>query len=421
MRERIGGLLFIGVIYFILDLFTYFGLKPLFEGRWLRVYQVIYWLGSLFTYYSLYRLLQTLEAGSLFRDTSYNFYLGIFVTVLVSKLVFLAVLTIQDIGRIVVGMISYISEFVGSGKLVDGASHTPGRRNFMRLLAAGVASIPLTTMLYGITKGKYRYTVNTVKLSFKDLPKAFDGFKIVQISDIHSGSLDSIEEVSKGVALANAQNPDLVLFTGDLVNSSKSEIIPFIDTFKKLKGNYGQFAVLGNHDYYGVPRNGGEAAQEGYWQDFFAKYEQMNWQLLNNENVRIEKDGEYLQLLGVENWGAGPWFPKRGDLDRCLVNCKEEDFCVLMSHDPTHWDEKVLPHKKHIHLTLSGHTHGMQFGINLPNFKWSPAQYRYPRWMGLYEEKDQYLYVNRGFGFLAFPGRVGMWPEITVLELTREV
>jgi len=394
MRERVGGLIFIGFLYFLLDLFTYFGLKPLFEGRWLRVYQIIYWVISLFTYYSLFRLVKTMETGSLFRDTSYNFYLGIFVTALVTKLVFLLILFLQDIGRMVVGMISYVSELLGGDQLVKGGM--PSRRNFMRLIAAGVASIPLTTMLYGITKGKYRYTVNKVQLSFKDLPKAFDGFRIVQISDIHSGSLDSIEEVTRGVEMVNAQNPDLVLFTGDL-------------------------AVLGNHDYYGVPRHGGEVAQRGYWQDFFAKYEQMNWRLLNNENFRIEKEGDYLQLLGVENWGAGPWFPKRGDLNRCLTNCKEDDFCVLMSHDPTHWDEKVLPHKKHIHLTLSGHTHGMQFGINLPNFKWSPAQYRYPRWMGLYQEKGQYLYVNRGFGFLAFPGRVGMWPEITVIELAREV
>lgn len=420
MRERIGGLLFIGFIYFLLDLFTYFGLKPLFVGKWLRPYQIIYWLTSLFTYYSLYKLVQTMEAGSLFRDTSYNFYLGVFITALVSKLVFLIALSVQDIGRLGIGLGRWVSASLNSGKILDESSFIPARRNFMRLAAAGLASIPFTTMLYGITKGKYRYTVNKVQLSFKDLPKAFEGFKIVQISDIHAGSLDSIEEVTRGVQMVNEQDPDLVLFTGDLVNSSKSEVNPFIDTFKQLKGKHGQFAVLGNHDYYGVPRSGGEAAQQGYWKDFFAKYEQMNWQLLNNESKRIEKDGEYLQLLGVENWGAGPWFPKRGDLDQCLTHCQDDDFCVLMSHDPTHWDHKVIDHKKHIHLTLSGHTHGMQFGINLPNFKWSPAQYRYPRWMGLYEEAGQYLYVNRGFGFLAFPGRVGMWPEITVLELTKE-
>ena len=410
----------LGALYLLLDIYTYFGLKSLFIGKYLRVYQLLYALTSLFVFYSFYQIYQTLQSGNFFRDASYNFYLGIVVTAIVSKLVFIIALFLQDGGRVLVGIGSYFSNLLGVQEVAEGSNFIPKRRRFMTLLAAGVASIPLTTMLYGITKGKYRYTVNKVKVAFKDLPKAFEGFKIVQISDIHSGSFDSISEVARGVAMVNEQNPDLVLFTGDLVNSSKDEIDPYIDVFKKLKGKFGQFAVLGNHDYYGVPRTGKESDVQAYWSDFFSKFKAMNLQLLNNESRRIEKDGSYLQLLGVENWGASRYFPKRGDLDKSLMNCADDDFCVLMSHDPSHWDEKVLSHKKHIHLTLSGHTHGMQFGVNLPNFKWSPVQYRYPRWMGLYKEAGQYLYVNRGFGFLAFPGRVGMWPEITVLELTRE-
>ncbi|MEN0047965.1 MAG: metallophosphoesterase, partial [Bacteroidota bacterium] len=269
-------------------------------------------------------------------------------------------------------------------------------------------------MLYGITKGKYRYTVNKVKLNFPDLPKAFDGFKIVQISDIHSGSFDDVDKVAEGVAMVNEQAADLLLFTGDLVNSDKDEINPYIDIFKKLEAKEGKYAVLGNHDYYGAPKNDSEL--DAYWKDFFSKYEQMGFRLMNNENTRIERDGEQIRLLGVENWGAPP-FPQIGDLDKALNNVQEDEFCVLMSHDPTHWEHRVLPNKKKIHLTLSGHTHGMQFGINLPGLKWSPVQYRYKRWIGLYEEAKQYLYINRGFGFLAFPGRVGMWPEITVIEL----
>ena len=420
MRSRLNSVVVIGLFYLLLDIYTYFGLKSLFHGTGLRIYQVIYFLTSLFVYYSFFKIYQTIQAGNFFRDASYNFYLGIVVTAIVSKLVFIAMLFIQDGGRALVGAGKYVGNLLGISELAEGSTYIPTRRRFMTLAAAGIASIPLATMLYGITKGKYKYTVTKVKVAFKDLPPAFEGFKIAQISDIHAGSLDSIEEVTRGVEMVNAQNPDLILFTGDMVNSSKEEVNPFIPVFKKLQAKYGQYAVLGNHDYYGVPRNGDQRMVQNYWNDFFSKFKEMGFQLLNNQSTRIEKDGEYLQLLGVENWGGGPWFPKEGDLDKSLTNCADDDFCVLMSHDPSHWDAKVLPHKKHIHLTLSGHTHGMQFGINLPNFKWSPVKYRYPRWMGLYKEQGQYLYVNRGFGFLAFPGRVGMWPEITVLELTRE-
>jgi len=217
--------------------------------------------------------------------------------------------------------------------------------------------------------------------------------------------------------MINDQNPDLILFTGDLVNSDKDEIDPYIEIFEKLRAKYGKFAILGNHDYYGLPDD--HAEEKIYWADFFIKYEKMGFQLLANENAHIQIQEDRLQILGVENWGASHYFPKNGNLDYALEGVPEDDFCILLSHDPTHWSEKVLDHKRHIPLTLSGHTHGFQFGISVPGFKWSPAQYRYPHWLGLYEEKDQKLYVNRGFGFLGFPGRIGMWPEITVIELAK--
>ena len=417
MQSRITTFLFIGAFYLFIDMLTYFDLKLLFSDKWLRPFQFLYLLSSLYVFYSFYCLYQTIQTASLFRDASYNFYLGIIVTAVVSKVVFLSALLLQDGGRWLFGGVKYLADVLNIHSQPVGEPFLPQRRKFMTALAAGVASIPLFGILYGITKGKYKYTVNKVTLNFPDLPAAFDGFKVVQLSDIHAGSLDSLEEVARGVKMVNDQNPDLVVFTGDLVNSNKDEVNPFMPIFKDLKAKYGKYAVLGNHDYYGVPRSGNTADIQNYWQDFFSKYETMGFQLLNNEGSKLEKEGDYLQILGVENWGAGRWFPKRGDLDQTLVNCDKDDFCLLLSHDPTHWDEKVLAHPKHIHLTLSGHTHGMQFGINMPGFKWSPAQYRYPRWMGLYKEKDQYLYVNRGFGFLAFPGRVGMWPEITVIEL----
>jgi len=417
MRERLAGILIMFAFYLFLDAYTYFGLKSLFTNqRNIRTFQAVYLLSSIFVIFSFYQMYVGLNSGSFFRSASANFYLGIFFTAIVGKMVFVGLMMLQDGGRVFYALFDSISGS-SSGENISG-KYLPSRRKFLTLAAAGLAAIPFSGMLYGITRGKYRYTINRVKLSFKDLPTAFNGFKIVQISDIHAGSLDSPDDVQRGVQMINDELPDAIMFTGDLVNSQKKEVDPFIDIFAELKAKHGKFAVLGNHDYYGAPRDSREDKTDEYWKDFFSKYEAMGFNLLNNDSVNIEKQGEQISILGVENWGAGRWFPKLGDLDKALTKSRKDNFCVLMSHDPTHWDEKVIPHQKHIHLTLSGHTHGFQFGINMPGFKWSPAQYRYERWMGLYEKAEQYLYVNRGFGFLGFPGRVGMWPEITVIELT---
>ena len=421
MRSRLNGFYIICGIYFLLDIYTYFGLKSLFaKSASLRIYQVVYILSSLFIYFSFYKVYLAFTGGKFFSSASANIYLGFVFTAIVSKLVFSVFLLPQDAIRLLMGVGTFFKQLVTGQSPVPDTPYFPERRRMLTLGATVLAAIPFSTMLYGITKGKYRYTVNNVKLAFKDLPAAFEGFKIVQISDIHAGSFDSKAGVEKGVNMVNAQNPDIIVFTGDMVNSSKDEVNPYIDIFNKLSAKHGKFACLGNHDYYGVPRNAPQKEVSDYWADFYKKFEQMGFQLLNNEHAKIEKNGERICVLGVENWGAGRWFPKRGDIDQCLKNVADDDFCMLLSHDPTHWDEKVIPHSKNIHLTFSGHTHGFQFGLNLPGFKWSPAQYRYPRWMGLYKEAGQYLYVNRGFGFLSFPGRVGMWPEITVVELTKD-
>ncbi len=349
----------------------------------------------------------------MFSGTAVNFYLGMFLTAFVTKLIFAVLLLFQDLPRMLYGGGKYLGSFFNTD--IQGP-FIPSRRKILTGIAAGIATIPFATMLYGVTKGKYRYELEKIKVKFNNLPSAFEGYKIVQISDIHAGSLDNKEEVMKGVKLINDLKPDLVLFTGDLVNSSKDEVDPYIDIFNKIEAKDGKFAVLGNHDYYGL-YDLSEEEKPAYWDDFFSKYSRLGFNLLNNSNATIHKGKEMIRVVGVENWGAGRWFPKEGDLDMALENVEEDDFCILLSHDPTHWDEKVLAHKKHIDLTLSGHTHGFQFGIKMPGFSWSPAQYRYKRWMGLHEEKNQKLYVNKGFGFLAFPGRVGMWPEITLLEL----
>jgi predicted MPP superfamily phosphohydrolase len=270
-------------------------------------------------------------------------------------------------------------------------------------------------MIYGVTKGKYNFQVNKVRLGFDNLPSAFDGFRVVHISDIHSGSFTGKEGVVEGVELVNRQNADLICFTGDLVNNDSKEIEPFIEDFKQLKSKHGVYSTLGNHDYGDYKSWDSQEAKQQNMELLFEYQAEMGFRLLNNDHVRIERGGQRILLCGVENWGNRP-FPQRGDLDLALKGAEPDDFQILMSHDPTHWDKKVLDHPFHFDLTLAGHTHGMQFGVEIPGFKWSPIKYIYPQWAGLYEKSSQLLYVNRGFGFLGFPGRVGIWPEITVFE-----
>ncbi len=322
-------------------------------------------------------------------------------------------LAVDDVVRILNFGFQIFSKWLGYTPAAD----FDERRKFIVKVGLGLASIPFASMLYGITKGKYNYKIKNVTLKFPNLPKAFEGFRLVQISDIHSGSFDSIEDVKRGVEMINKENADVVFFTGDLVNNDAREIEPYIDTFKSLKSEYGTFSILGNHDYGDYKKWGSSAEKKENFELLEANQKKMNFKLLKNEHVSLKRGGDEIKVLGVENWGKPP-FVKHGDLDKALEGVDSDAFKILLSHDPSHWDAKVLSNKTKIDLTLSGHTHGMQFGVDIPGFKWSPVKYKYPRWSGLYEEAKQYLYVNKGFGFLGFPGRVGMWPEITVIELT---
>lgn len=414
MQDRSFIFFLLAGFMFILELYSYSGLRSTFlNTRFLKVLPYLYISQALFVVFAMFALYQGMKGGAIVRNSSVNFWLGVVLTSLFTKLFYATFLLLHDGGRILAGGFNYVTSLFNEN---EASGFIPERRQFFNSLGLVFAAVPFVSLIYGMSKGKYKYTVKNIQLAFKDLPKAFDGFKIVQISDIHSGSFDNAEAVSHGINMINEQQADLFLFTGDLINSEKDEINPYIDVFSKIHAKHGKYAVLGNHDYYGF-YNTGQDRIESYWSDFMSKFKKMDFQLLNNENTQITKEGENIRLVGVENWGAGRFFPKHGDLNLALNGVHKDDFTILMSHDPSHWDHHVLPHDKHVHLTLSGHTHGMQFGIDIPGFKWSPVKYRYPRWMGLYTEKDQHLYVNRGFGFLAFPGRVGMWPEITVIEL----
>jgi predicted MPP superfamily phosphohydrolase len=289
-------------------------------------------------------------------------------------------------------------------------------------LALGIAAIPFASVLYGITIGRYKFQVYKHVLEFEDLPHAFDGFTFTQLSDIHAGSFDNKEKLEYAVDLINSQDSDLLLFTGDIVNSIADEMLPWSDVFRKLrKHTYGNYSILGNHDYGEYVKWNTEEERLANFKGICDISPEIGFHLLRNECVRIEKGGESIVVVGVENWGADPRFMKYGDLDKATQGVSTADFKILMTHDPSHWDAQVLDHPKNFQLTLAGHTHGFQFGIEIPGvIKWSPVQYIYKQWAGLYEKMGKYIYVNRGFGYHAYQGRTGIWPEITVIELRRK-
>lgn len=290
------------------------------------------------------------------------------------------------------------------------------RSAFLNWLGLGVSSTLFFSLLYGFGN-KYKYQLMHKKVTIKNLPAAFKGFKIVHISDIHSGSLKEALAVQKGIDLIQKQNPDLILFTGDLVNDRATEMQEWTAVFGQLSAPKGVFSTLGNHDYGDYVQWPTLQAKEANLQALKEVHASMGWKLLMNEHVSIEHAGAQIKLVGIENWGAKARFPKYGQMDKAMLGVDPKEVIILMSHDPSHWEAQVISEYPQVDLMLSGHTHGMQFGLENPYFKWSPVQWVYKQWAGLYEQGNQKLYVNRGFGFLGYPGRVGILPEITLLEL----
>lgn len=399
----------ISILFFLIfQWYSYQAIKTFTSNRWILFAYflfVIMVVGNLI-FYTL--ILDRSTAN----EPKLMYAIGFFLSLFVFQILVTIFLMGEDIFRIPQGIYAYFS------KIPDQNQFLPQRRKLISQIAVGLAAIPFTSLLYGMFRGKYNFKVLTYELEYDDLPEAFEGFKITQISDIHSGSFDNAKKVQYGVDLVNAQGSDVVFFTGDLVNNKAEEILPWIETFKKINAKHGVYSVLGNHDYGDYMRWESSEAKKKNMQDLEKAQKQMGWDLLLNQSRFIEKDGQRIAVIGVENWGSG--FKQVGDLNKALADVSEKDFKILMSHDPSHWEAEVLPHPFKIHLTLSGHTHGMQFGIEIPGWiKWSPVKWRYKQWAGVYQESDQHLNVNRGFGYLAYPGRVGIWPEVTVITLTK--
>ncbi len=340
-----------------------------------------------------------------------NYTTVIFIGAFLSKAVVVLFLLADDLRRLVLWISAYFSKTQG-GAAEGGIS----RSVFLSWLGIAVGGGLMSTFLWGFSN-KYNYQVKNIKLKFPNLPKAFAGLKVVQISDVHSGSFNNRKAVMHGINTIMDQKADLILFTGDIVNNQTDELIPYKDAFANLKAPLGVYSVLGNHDYGDYKQWASPGDKISNLERLKNIQREMGWNLLMNEHVVFEREGEKIALIGVENWGAKARFPKYGKLDQAYAGTENYPFKILMSHDPSHWDAQIRTEYSDIDLTLSGHTHGMQFGVEVPGFKWSPVQYVYKQWAGLYEEANQKLYVNRGYGFIGYPGRVGILPEITVFEL----
>jgi len=339
---------------------------------------------------------------------------------LTAKLVVVLPLLLEDVGRLARWGLQAASESGAISPDRSAGNEPISRSQFMSRLALGLGAVPLLALVWGMLKGKTDYRVRRVTLTYANLPARFDGFKILQISDLHTGSfLGNPEPLRRAVALINQQRADLIVMTGDLVNDRAPEVEPHIDALAGIESDLPKFSILGNHDYGDyVPWPSREAKAENL-QRLAQNHARIGWRLLLDEAHVIRRGADELAVIGVQNWSSHPNFPKHGRLAPAHAASGAAPFKLLLSHDPSHWQAQVLPEFPDIDLTLSGHTHGMQFGVNLPGLKWSPVQYSYPQWAGLYARGRQRLYVNVGLGYLGFPGRVGFLPEITVLELRR--
>ena len=397
------------VIIAVLELYAFQAIKTVTKVKWIQIaYLVVSISAVIFIFYQFSKFDRTVGQTQMTMVT-----IGVLLLVLVPKVVITFFMMLEDVLRLLIGTKNYFANYDKE------VTFMPERRQFVSRVALGIAAIPFLSLIYGMTIGKYNFKVIKQTLFFPDLPDAFDGFTITQISDVHSGSFDSPEKISYAIDLINEQNSDLLLFTGDIVNTHASEMHPWIETFSKIQNHeFGKYSILGNHDYGEYVDWSSDEAKNKNFEDIKDLHRQIDFKLLLNENIKIKKGADEIAVVGVENWGVK--FEKVGDLNKASENLQKEDFKILMSHDPSHWEAEVKNHPKHFHLTLSGHTHGFQFGIEIPGFfKWSPVEYVYKQWAGLYEDLGRYIYVNRGFGFHAYPGRVGIMPEITVIELKK--
>jgi predicted MPP superfamily phosphohydrolase len=423
MNKMMWRSVVIVLVILLVDLYVFQGVKLVTNGLSSMARKIVYTLFWTITAYSLFVVILNMFIDFQLWPKQLKVYsIAFILTTYISKLFVVLFLLLDDIIRVIRWIAGYCfkNEPVGGvPKDLDVQGIT--RLDFLTKIGLLMGAIPFFTLIYGMVRGPYRYEIRKMTLSFKNLPKAFSGLKVLQISDIHIGSFDGVKQIERAIGLINNQRADVILFTGDLVNDRASETEGYIDFLKQIQAPLGVYSVLGNHDYgdyYKWPNHEAKAANLKELKNI---QKDLGWNLLMNEHVILERGAAKIAFIGIENWSNLGHFPKYGKMKEAMKGLPEEvPFKILLSHDPTHWEAQVLKEYPEIDLALAGHTHGMQFGIEIPGFKWSPAQYVYKQWAGLYQKGQQFLYVNRGFGFLGYPGRVGIMPEITVIELTHQ-
>jgi len=412
--------LILTLLILVIDFYVFQAFKFAFRNTTEQSQKIINYVYWSFTAFSLLILMATLVYDFQLWPKAFRTYASAFIFVMmISKLFVVIFLLTDDVFRVFKWA---FVKFFGTPALVstpgaDVAENSITRSDFLIKTGLVLASIPFFSLLWGMAKGAYDYQVKIVKLKLPNLPKVFEGYRIVQISDIHTGSFVDTEPLKKAVKMINDLNPDILFFTGDLVNNRHEEAIPHFPQLSLLKAKHGVYSILGNHDYGDYVQWNSELEKRKNLNDLIQVHKDLGWDILLDEHRIIEHEGDSITLIGVQNWSTHLRFPKYGSMEKATENIKYSDVNILLSHDPSHWNGEILSKYPRIDLMLAGHTHGMQFGIDLPFLKWSPVQYVYKQWAGLYTQGKQHLYVNRGLGFLGYPGRVGILPEITVLEL----
>ena len=414
MRTPLGAFIFV-VIMFLLDYYVFIGIKTISHSVSARTKTIIFSLFWIIAILAIVSFLLFIFTGpDFFSKKTRSYLFAVIISFFFAEFTAMVFFLVDDIRRLLQWGGSKL--FFSNKEASQMHNVQISRSVFLSWMGVAAGSTLFGSLMYGFTN-KYNYTKKRVRLSFDNLPASFKGLKIVHFSDVHAGSFTDKKAVMHGVDLIMAENADLIIFSGDLVNDRASEMDDYMDVFIKIKAPMGVYSTLGNHDYGDYaewPHNG--VTREQNLINLAKVHKELGWNLMMNEHVVLEKNGEEIALIGVENWGAKARFPKYGDLKKGTAGTEKYPFKMLISHDPSHWDAQVRPNYGDIDLMFSGHTHGMQFGVDIPGFQWSPVQYIYKQWKGLYKEGKQQLYVNTGYGFIGYPGRVGILPEITVIE-----
>jgi len=413
--DKLTKIILINAFLLLIDFYIYYAIKPLFDELSLNLKRILFFLFWGISGLSVLSVIvYNFGIPSHFPNSFRSLIISGLFVIYFSKFFGLIFLMIDDVRRLLVWIYNQFAVVTG----IETNPEPADRLDFMRKASIVATAVPLSVMTFGIISGAHDYRVKRRKIYLPNLPGSFDGIRIAQISDIHSGSFYNKIAVKGGVEMLLNEKPDVIFFTGDLVNNKTDEFNNYFDVFKKVKAPLGVYSTLGNHDYGDYTYWPSREAKTSNLKKLITAHREMNWDILINENRQLTINKESIAILGVENWGTGR-FPKYGDLEKAYRGTEYYPVKLLLSHDPSHWDAQIRPQYPDIDITFAGHTHGFQFGIEIGDFKWSPSQYIYKQWADLYQEENQYIYVNRGYGYLGFPGRVGILPEITILELNK--